>query len=221
MNPPTWKKWLSYLVDLHLESASSDFNEELQVFLVKGRYQLVTQNAVYSFDDLYTNFRDAFTELNIGEKAIEKVLLLGLGLGSIPFMLENKFDLDADYTAVEIDEAIIYLANKYTLSEIQAPINYICTDAANFVQICQDKFDLICMDVFKDDFIPEEFETLEYLETLKDLLNPNGMLLYNRLASFKKDIEASQKFKEEKFLQVFPNAYHLNVKGNWMLVGKK
>ncbi len=221
MKQPTWKKWLSYFKDVHLESVESDFNPELQVFLVQGRYQLVTKNAVYSFDDLYTNFKAAFQQLNFKSKEIDSVLLLGLGLGSIPFMLEQTFKSKGNYTAVEIDDAIIYLANKYTLANFESPINYICTDAFSFVNTTREKYNLICMDIFEDDFIPPQFETIEYLERLKERLEPNGLLLYNRLSLTEEDLTRSQKFKDSKFLKVFPNGYPIEVKGNWILVGQK
>ncbi len=218
---PLWKKWLSHFVDIHLESVDSDFNEDMYVCLSKGRFQLVTKNAVYSYDDLYVNFREAFQQLEIQQKAPKNVLLLGLGLGSIPFMLERIFNVQSHYTAVEIDEAVIYLANKYSLSKLESPIEYICADASSFMASNREKYDLICMDIFEDDFIPPQFETLEYLEQLKASLSPNGMLLYNRLALLKEDVKKTKKFKEEKFKEVFPNGHHLDIKGNWILVGKR
>jgi spermidine synthase len=220
MQQPKWKKYLSYLTELHLESLSSDFNEELHVYLSKGRYQLCTKNAVYSFDDLYVNFNEAFKQLSIKDKGIEDVLVLGLGLGSIPFMLEKKYDIAANYTAVEIDETIIYLAGKYSLDDLKSPINYVCTDAEIFMSVNNEKYDLICMDIFSDDIIPPQFETIAYLENLRSHLNPNGILLYNRLASLKTDIEKTSHFFDTIFKKVFPNAKYFDVKGNWILVGE-
>ncbi len=217
---PRWKKWWSYISSVHIESTQSDFNEELHVYYSRGRYQLITKNAIYSYDDLYVNFKVAFKRLNIQKIAPKKILLLGLGLGSIPFMLENKFNTKAQYTAVEIDEAVIYLANKYTLSELKSPVNYICNDAMSFVNICEEQFDLICMDIFEDDIIPKQFETKDFLYSLKKLLNPNGIVLYNRLAHLKKDLHKTVSFRSEKFNKVFPNNDYYEVLGNWVLVGK-
>ena len=91
MRQPTWKIWLSYFTEIVLERGSSDPNEDLQLGLKKGRYCLSTPNAIYSFGDLYDNFSKSFQQLDIVEKNIKDVLVLGFGLGSIPFMLEKTF----------------------------------------------------------------------------------------------------------------------------------
>jgi len=213
---PTWKKYLSYLFEFHIESAPSEINPHLYVSLSRGRYQLSTANAIYSFADLYDNFTLTFQQIHLRDTTKE-VLILGFGLGSIPYMLEKKFDKDYHYTAVEIDENVLYLANKYTLPELTSSITMMPADAFAFVHYCHDKFDLICMDVFLDDVVPENFETDHYLEQLASLLNPNGILLFNKLAANKKDKKQAAQFLEV-FKKVFPKGDYLDVNGNWMLI---
>ena len=220
MQIPSWKYYLSYLFEFHIESAPSEINPHLYVSLKKGRYQLSTANAVYSYADLYDNFSTAFKKLNIEQLDIEDVLLLGFGLGSIPYMLEKKFNKTYQYTAVEIDENVLYLANKYVLPELNAPINFIPNDAAIFVSYCQEQFDLICMDVFLDDEIPEHFESEDYLLQLKDLLKPNGILLFNKLALREDDKERCKAFLPV-FMKNFPKGTYLDVNGNWIFLNLK
>lgn len=219
MRPPRWKKWLSYLTELHVEDAPSELNPELHVCLVNGRYQLCTENAIYSYADLYDNFAGAFAQLNLKERAIKKVLILGFGMASIPIILE-KMDLKYTYTAVEIDEQVIYLAAKYELPYLSSPVQMICADAAQWVQVAEEQFDLIAVDVFLDDVIPDRFTQSFFLENTKELLRPGGLLLYNRLANTEEDLEKTQIFFEETFSEIFPKARHLEVGGNWMLVNE-
>ena len=87
-----------------------------------------------------------------------------------------------------------------------------------FVHQSTQQYDLIAMDVFLDDVIPDDFEQIEYLSALKSLLKPNGVLLYNRLALDKKDLETTQAFFQDKFLKVFPDGHYLDVEGNWILM---
>lgn len=220
MKIPLWKYYLSYFFEFHIESAPSEINPHLYVSLRKGRYQLSTANAVYSYADLYDNFLKAFQKIKIDKLAIDDVLLLGFGLGSIPYMLEKKFNKTYHYTAVEIDENVLYLANKYVLPELTAPINFIPSDAAIFVSYCQEQFDLICMDVFLDDEIPAHFESEAYLLQLKALLKPNGILLFNKLALRADDKERCEAFLPI-FKKVFPNGTYLDVNGNWILINRK
>jgi len=99
MEIPKWKRWLSYLMEVHLESSSSEHNEELHVSLSKGRLQLSTANAIYSYADKYENFYKTFEQVELNEK-VDDVLILGFGLGSIPYMLESKFGKKYRYTGV-------------------------------------------------------------------------------------------------------------------------
>ena len=219
--PPSWKKILSHLFEFHIESAPSELNPHLYVSLSRGRYQLSTANAIYSFEDLYDNFFESFKKINLDKYPIQNVLILGFGLGSIPTMLEKNFEKKYKYTAVEIDESVIYLASKYALPELESPIEIICADAFAYVMQCQQKFDMICMDVFLDDIIPDAFEEDIFLRKLKTLVNKNGILLFNRLASKPQDIENTKIFYKKNFKPIFPNASYLDVNGNWMLLDRK
>lgn len=221
MRPPWWKKWISYIREWPVESVSSELNPELHVCLSQGRYQLCTANAVYSYEDLYDNFYKAFRKLPLDGLNVEHVLLLGLGLGSIPYMLEKKFRKKYYYTAVEVDEAVIYLAQKYALSDLDSGIEVVRADARLFVDQSVEKFDLITMDIFLDDEVPEKFERADFLEDLDRLLSPEGLLLYNRLSRTRADLEKTRRFYEEVFCRVFPEADYLDLNGNWMLLNRR
>ena len=115
MKPNVFKKWWSYISEVHIESTSSEYNESLHVLLKNGRYQLCTPNAVYSYADKYDNFKDCFKQLNLNHKSLQNILLLGFGLGSIPYMLEKKFHKD-----FSIKHAMIhYIQNWYFLYVLQ------------------------------------------------------------------------------------------------------
>ena len=216
MQQPFWKKILSYVYEFHIESIYSDINETLHVSLSQGRYQLSTQNAIYSFGDLYSNYYLAFEQIDFDKHKIENVLILGFGLGSIPMMLEKNFQQKFQYTGVEIDECVIYLAEKYVTNTLKSPINIFTADALTFVEICEQQFDLICVDIFLDDVIPDDFQQQDFLQAVKSLLNKDGIILYNRLAQTKADKRASSAFYQEQFLPVFPKGRYIDVNGNWM-----
>ncbi len=214
MNIPRWKKWLSHITPLTLEETGSDLNPELTVALSKGRVQLLAGEAIYSWDDLYQNFDIAFGELKLEERNYDNVLLLGLGLGSIPVLLEQKYGRDYRYTAVEWDETVADLALRYTLDVITA-------DAELFVAVCQDTFDMLIVDIFEDDLTPPQFETTEFLEACDELLHPGGLLLFNRLYGENKDKVAAERFFERTFKKVFPEAWAIDTRGNWILCAQK
>ena len=220
MIQPWWKRWLSYLFEFHIESTSSAVNEQLHISFYKNQYQLFTKNAIYSFGDLYNNFKQAFKLLQLPADHA-KVLVLGLGLGSVPLILEKRHHKTYAFTAIEIDEEVIALTSKYTLPQLQSSMTMICTDAMAWVMQCEEKFDLIAIDIFLDDLIPERFEQKDFLTKVKSLIAPKGILLYNRLAFTTEDKELSKVFFENNFMPVFENGTFLEVHRNWMLVSDK
>lgn len=216
MKQPLFKRLLSYLFDQHIESVSSDINPELYLLLVKGRYQLVTDKVIYSFEDKYDNFFDVFRYFDFNKRT--SCLILGFGLGSIPTMLEKSYKADLAYTGIEIDEEIVYLASKYVLDELQSPVDLIQADAGVFVEICEEQYDLICVDLFINDEIPEEFKTADFMDSCKQLLTANGVLVFNSLYLTKNDRQASRSFYNDVFKNEFPMAKAYHCGNNLMLV---
>ncbi len=220
MKQPFWKRWLSYLFEIHIESTSSTHNPHLYVSLVNGRYQLSTANAIYSYEDLYDNFSAAFKKIDLDRLNIRNVLILGFGLGSIPIILEQLFKKKYHYTGVEIDEEVIYLFNKYALPDLQSSFELISADALAFVDQNSEQYDMIAVDIFQDDIIPDTFQQKDFLKKVEYLLKPGGALLYNRLAHTDDDLEKSQAFYDNVFSRVFEKSRFLEVNGNWMLLNR-
>lgn len=220
MKPPPGllKKWLSHLIEWPVANYSSPYNPNLQVVLHRGRYKLLTDGAIYSFGDLYTNYRKSFERLDWNSHTYESCLVLGLGMASIPDMLVTRFKKDMFFTAVEIDEVVAKLAQTYVLGPKHIDVQVFTSDAASFLQWHEDQYDLICSDVFVGDKIPEELETIETLEAMRDRLNPGGVVLYNRLSRGPEDWDQNMKFRDEVFLNVFPEGGYFDLEGNWMFV---
>ncbi len=211
---------LSYITQQHMETIHSDYNEVLHVFLKNGRYQLCTANAIYSYGDKYDNFKRSFDQMQLDMLDIENVLLLGFGLGSIPFMLEKTFHQNYSYTGVEIDESIIYLASKYVLDELTSEIEMIQADAYSYIYQTSMKYDLICIDIFVDDKIPEVFLDVDFLEAVTENLTEKGILMFNHLSYTHADEVAALAYYNDVFKTVFPTGKCLDVKGNLMMVNR-
>lgn len=221
MRPSFGTKLASYFVDIKLEETMSDYSGQLELLYRKGRFALCTKNAVYSYDDLYINFRRSFEQLDLDAHNIKEVLILGLGLGSIPLLLEKKFKKKYRYTLVEIDQKIVNLANKYTLKELDSFYSVICIDALDYIQSCSKAFDLVAIDIFIDDQIPSVFESKQFLENVKKVLLPNALLMYNQLTYNDMLLSKAEHFFETTFKSVFEDATFLSLDGNRMLLNRK
>lgn len=221
MKIPLWKKCLSYISDIHLESHSSAINPALHLLLVKGRLQLCTDNSIYSFEDQYDNFYKVFEKMMSAGWNYSTVLILGFAMGSIPKMLEDNFNLDLEYTGVEIDDVIIDLVSDYVLSQLQSSIQLINTDAAIFIESNQDQYDLICVDLFLDDVIPDQFTQIDFIKKLKAKLTPSGCLLYNMLGDYQSDKLKAEQYHKTTFSKVFPNSTLYHTGTNYILISDR
>jgi len=104
-----------------------------------------------------------------------KVLLLGLGGGTLAKTLSNR--LEFELTAVELDERMEQLGkNLFGMPENIKPI---LDDARHFIISTNRVFDIIIIDVFKGEVPPSHLFTKECFEQIKEKLSENGMLLIN------------------------------------------
>jgi len=219
---PKWKFWLSYLFEIHLESRESTINDTLHLVLSKGRFQLYTENAIYSFEDLYNNFYQAFKELDLDKLPQDSnVLILGYGMASIPLMLEKKFARNYSYTGIDVDEEIIDLANKYILPRLKSPQQLVFADARAFLFTATEKYDMIIVDLFIDDEIPTKFEKSNFLEAVEAQLKPGGLVLFNRLANSEFTTNQAKTFLSDIFTPIFPKADRTIIEDNWIIVSDK
>lgn len=221
MRPPLWKILLSYLFEIHIESNPSKFNPHLYVSLKKGRFQLCTKNAVYSYEDKYDNFKQIFDLLDLSILEGGKILILGFGLGSVPILLSKKKVENIRITGVEIDENVLHLAHKFALPKIPYSMELVVADARDYMELNQVEYDLIIVDIFMDDLIPNYFQTEAFLEKCNNSLGPEGILLYNSLAANQKDKEDSEDFYFNVFTNVFPKAHLVDVHGNYIMLNLK
>ncbi len=116
--------------------------------------------------------------------APERVLMVGLGGGTIPTAL-NELYPQAVIDAVEIDPAVVRMAREYFGFESNEQLRVHETDARVFTKRALKRgtsYDLILLDAYNGDYIPEHLLTREYLEETRGLLTPGGVLAANTFA---------------------------------------
>ena len=213
------QKIASYFWDIQIDYRNSDINGDLIVFLVKGKYQLCTANAIYSYETKYDNFGNIFEHyLDLKKIKGNRVLILGLGLGSVPQILDKYGKGSWDFVAVEIDPEVCELAALYGYPLISSPIQTHVLDAEVFIHTCSDKFDIICLDLFIDDEVPQHCASSEFLNGLKNLLDSQGVLIANTLAFSEKHKTQSMAYFNEKFKSTFNQACLVHTHKNYMLI---
>jgi len=104
----------------------------------------------------------------------KKALLLGLGGGTLYKQLQQKgFDVDV----VEIDERIEQVAKKYFY--IENKLNVVVDDARHFIKTTNKKYDVVIYDLYNSETPPVHLMTKEAFEEIKNMLNPEGVLVVN------------------------------------------
>jgi spermidine synthase len=189
--------------------------------LRQGRLYLTTPNAIYSHEDLYDVYCIAFEKIRVNTLKINEVLILGFGVGSIPVMLNKKFKMNPQYTGVEADSTIVYWAKKYLSKELLSKLDLENTDAGDFIATCESKFDLVCVDLFVEDSIPEIFLTESFVSDLCELLQPNGLIMWNHLADTELSNSKTENFFSAVFSKVFPESKMMNLGANIMLLNRQ
>jgi spermidine synthase len=176
----------------------------------EGKYVLNTKNANYSFASLHRVFRKALQSINIKEKEIKSILVLGGGAGSIPEIVYNEFNLNPKMDAVEIDAKVIELGTKYFNLNQFENLNIIIDDALKFVKSTNNRYDLILVDVFIGLDVPNEFLTQYFLEQIKSLLSDRGEVLFNFVA-YNFETKEQVKTIEAQFEKLFSKQHTFRI----------
>ncbi len=112
------------------------------------------------------------------------VLIVGLGGGTLPSTLAQLYP-DANIDIVELDPAVVTVAKDY-FAFVPAPnMKVFEQDARVWVKraaAASRRYDLIMLDAFNGDYIPEHLMTREYLQEVRELLVDGGVVSSNTFA---------------------------------------
>ena len=116
-----------------------------------------------------------------------RILIVGLGGGSLPVALAALHPR-ADIDVVEIDPAVVEVARRYFGFPEGEGMKVHVQDARVFARRASGDgaaYDLIMLDAFGADYIPEHLMTREFLEQARALLRDDGVLAANTFSSSK------------------------------------
>lgn len=117
--------------------------------------------------------------------APQKVLIIGLGGGSIPTALREILP-QAQIDVVEIDPAVTRVAKRYFSFRDDAKMKVFEVDGRVYVKRALragTQYDVVMLDAFDHEYIPEHLLTREFLTEVKSLLTPQGVLVANTFSS--------------------------------------
>jgi spermidine synthase len=107
--------------------------------------------------------------------------VLGLGGGCVLKTLRNEFNFSGKITAVDIDPVIIQIAEKEFGIVSDDNTNIVCSDAFDYVKNDDKKFDLIIVDIFIDNEVPQKILSLEFWREIIKKTEKGGYIIFNTL----------------------------------------
>jgi len=212
------KRLLSYIWP-QTKKISSHYNGMLEITLLDGKKVLDSKGANYSYGSLQQIFENGIDKINLSK--VNSVLLLGLGGGCVIDSLRNKFLYQNNITAVELDATIIKIAQEEFGIKTTDNLNIIHQDAFVFVKETVANFDVILVDIFIDQKVPEQFYSDLFCHQIYRILNLNGNIIFNLgMSSLSTDqIAKVTKHFKQKGAKVF---VHKNVlETNTLLIVEK
>lgn len=114
-----------------------------------------------------------------------RILMIGLGGGVVPRTLQKLLP-DAEIDVVEIDPAVIRVAGSHFEFRPGPRMHVHEADGRVFVKRQLSvgvKYDLVLLDAYEDEYIPEHLLTVEFLREVAGLLAPQGAVVANTWAS--------------------------------------
>jgi len=107
-----------------------------------------------------------------------RILIVGLGGGAMPMFL-RKVVPRAHIDVVDIDPDVVTVAKRYFGFKEDAHLRAHVGDGRRFIEAERPAYDLIFLDAYGPDSIPEHLATAEFLAAVRAKLSPRGAVVGN------------------------------------------
>ena len=168
----------------HLETEYNDIfitkrrNELTMSFQLKGYDYTESVANLDDPDDLPVKYTQMMTTAVIYPAQVKRVLMIGLGGGSISGYLARHMP-EALIDTVEIDPGVITAAKKYFGMIETDRVRYHEGDGRVFLNRRKDSYDLILVDAFHGGYVPFHLLTKEFYALVKQHLTAGGAAVFN------------------------------------------
>lgn len=177
IRPNTWRRLLSWIWP-QTWRVDSLLSGTLELNLINGRLRLDSQDSNYSYGRLQKVLEKGLS--HIWNPAWQRILILGLGGGSVVVSLRKKFGFRGIVDAVEADPVCLNLAKEtFLILDKYQPINVYLNRAEDFLSNTNTKWDCIIMDVFVNNSVPAACLEENFVLKLIQYLTPTGTALIN------------------------------------------
>ena len=164
------------------------YEEDEQRCMSFTRHNRTARQSCQSLDEP-DQFVFSYTKMMMGALYLNphprNILIVGLGGGVLPTALSRMFP-DAGIDVVEIDPAVVKVARQFFGFNPKPNVRVFEEDGRVFVKRAgksSQRYELIMLDAFDHEYIPEHLLTREFLLEVKTLLTADGVLAANTFSS--------------------------------------
>jgi spermidine synthase len=136
----------------------------------------------------------------------KKMLVIGLGGGSIPKKIEREFP-HMEIDAVEIDPEVIKMAKDHFHVKESSHLRLHAQDGRLFLNRTQNQYDIILLDAYFTDAMPFHLTTKQFFELAQKKLTPNGIVVANLISAVTGPSGKIARAVVRTQRQVFPQIY--------------
>lgn len=111
-----------------------------------------------------------------------RILLIGLGGGTTAYQLETLLGDSASIDIVENSRKTVELANHFVPKQLKSRV--IIDDGADYVRSIRGRYDLIILDAYYSNKIPDQFLQTDFLSNAQNALTGSGILAVNFAMTF-------------------------------------
>lgn len=185
----------------HIRVSEQDGYRYLSFNRARGSQSAVNIQNPFELKFAYT--KAAFVTPAFLDRPPQKVLIIGLGGGSIPRVMAKQYP-ETQIDIVDIDPDVVRAAKEYFFFKPTPQMNVVVMDGRRFLRENRERYDIIFLDAYDDRSIPFHLTTKEFFEIVKRRLSPEGIVAANVWGP------RSDKFYLSEittYRQVFPHVY--------------
>ncbi len=181
----------------------------LNDYLTQNTYDTNTQQSISMFTYMLHGLARAYAPKT------EEVLCIGMGVGIVPMDFARD---GAKVDVVEINPDVVPLAERFFNFD-STKLSLHLQDGRYFVNRSRKKYDALILDAFLGDSCPSHLMTREAFASMRNTLNPDGVLVINTFA----DPDLQQDFFSASLYKTLTNTFtsvklHHGRQGNTLFV---
>jgi spermidine synthase len=136
---------------------------------------------------------------------VDRVLFIGGGGFSGPKRFAEEYDATVD--VVEIDPVVIDVAKRYFEVEESDQLNVYNMDGRQYLRETNKTYDVIVLDAYKQDKVPFQLTTQEFMALTNDRLDEDGVLVSNLISAPSGPASKFYRAEYKTISQEYPQVY--------------